>query len=258
MRRKRAAVTGVVSSLLKHISASLSLGRSEGAGALLSKQQRREQRKAQSARCFFFQRMNDARMDGKSEKRESERHLSSPPSSSASSLSHLLDLRQAEAERRVDPREELVASHEVGAVRGRGHREMEFFSFVVVVCRRRRRRSRRMGKSAAVSALQSVLESSSPASEGERGDGVREPQAQREKRSGKRAAEARTRTLGKKGGEGKSKSEENEEEREKFFFFFFLSFDLDGAHKHRPKERKKKRKTWPESTPPSSSSSSPC
>ena len=45
------------------------------------------------------------------------------PSPSSAARSHLLDLRQAEAERRVDPREELIAADEVGAVRGRGHRE---------------------------------------------------------------------------------------------------------------------------------------
>ena len=77
MRRKRAAVTGVVSSLLKHISASLSLGRSEGAGALLSKQQReeeREQRKAQRELFFFSE--NERCADGWKEREAREREAS--------------------------------------------------------------------------------------------------------------------------------------------------------------------------------------
>ena len=83
---------------------------------------------------------DDARM----ERKKSERHRAGCPPllflSILLSVSHLFDLRQPKAESRVDPLQELVASHEVGAVRGRGHRVMMFFFFRR---RRRRRRSRR-------------------------------------------------------------------------------------------------------------------
>ena len=76
---------------------------------------------------------DDARM----ERKKSERHQAGCPPllflSILLSVAHLFDLRQPKAERRVDPLQELVASHEVGAVRGRGHRVMMFFSSAVVV-----------------------------------------------------------------------------------------------------------------------------
>ena len=78
----------------------------------------------------------ERRMDlrgGKKREEVTEHRRSSRPSvllsqlHNHSHLSYLLDLRQAEAERRVDPREQLVAAHEVGAVGGGGHRVFVFF-----------------------------------------------------------------------------------------------------------------------------------
>lgn len=91
---------------------------SKGSGALLSRQQR-EERETVKERVVFPQR-KDARME---RERSTDAFLFLLLLLPSSSQSHLLDLRQAEAERRVDPRKELVAADKVGAVRGRGHRE---------------------------------------------------------------------------------------------------------------------------------------